>query len=129
MARPRFQITDEVIRQIETLSGYGLTLIQVAAVIGISERTLTRLKTNEEKVLSAVVRGKARAETFVGKTLFERAKDGDISAIRWWESTRAGRVAAIREIHEGVPQSPVTVTIALPDWTALIRSDPPADAA
>lgn len=89
--RPPFEITETVLKQIEQLAGYGLTLPQIAAVIGCCERTLRGKKSQEKTVFAALERGKAKAEGMIGKSLFERAKNGDVPAIKWWEMTRAGR--------------------------------------
>lgn len=83
------QIDENMLRQVEELAGYGLTLGQIAAVLGFSERTLHNKKTDE--LVAAIHRGKAKAAAIVGKSLFSRAKDGDVPAIRWWEMTREGR--------------------------------------
>lgn len=85
------EIDEQMIRQIEELAGYGLSMPQIAAVVGFSERTLHRRKNDHEAVEAALARGRARAAAIVGKALFQRAKDGDIPAIRWWEMTREGR--------------------------------------
>lgn len=82
-------IDENMLRQVEELAGYGLTLAQIAAVLGFSERTLHNKKTDE--LVAAIQRGKAKAAAIVGKSLFGRAKDGDVPAIRWWEMTREGR--------------------------------------
>jgi hypothetical protein len=88
---PEIGITDEVLRQAEELSGYGLSATQIAAVLGMGETTFHQ-KRNESRAFSeALERGKAKAAGIVGKALFLRAKDGDIGAIRWWEMTRQGR--------------------------------------
>jgi transcriptional regulator with XRE-family HTH domain len=81
----------DVLRQVEELAGYGLTQEQIAAVIGLSERTLRRRKEDTEVFSAAIQRGKAKASAEVGKSLFRRAKEGEVSAIRWWEMTRDGR--------------------------------------
>lgn len=98
MARPKFEITAKALQQIETLAGYGLTLAQIAAVIGTSEATLKRNKLEEASVLSALEAGRAKAQGIVGKSLFERARAGDVGAIRWWEMTRANR--SERQSHD-----------------------------
>lgn len=85
------EIDEQMIRQIEELAGYGLSMPQIAAVVGFSERTLHRRKNEYEAVEAALARGRARAAAIVGKALFQRAKDGDVPAIRWWEMTREGR--------------------------------------
>ena len=82
-------LDDNMLRQVEELAGYGLTMAQIAAVLGFSERTLHNKKTDE--LVAALQRGKAKAAAIVGKALFVRAKEGDVPAIRWWEMTREGR--------------------------------------
>jgi hypothetical protein len=85
------EITEDLLRQAEELAGYGLSMPQIAAVLGFCERTLHRRKNENESLLAALKRGRARAAAIVGKALFQRAKDGDVPAIRWWEMTREGR--------------------------------------
>lgn len=82
-------LDENMLRQVEELAGYGLTMAQIAAVLGFSERTLHNKKT--EELVAALQRGKAKAAAIVGKALFVRAKEGDVPAIRWWEMTREGR--------------------------------------
>lgn len=89
--RPPIEITDQMIRQIEVLAGYGLTEAAIAHVIGVDPRTFRRRKEDEERVLSALEKGKAVAEGVIGKALFQRAQAGDMTAVIWWERTRAGR--------------------------------------
>ena len=99
--RPRFELTEKVIAQIEQLAGYGLTLSQIAAVIGVSESTLRNKKKDEAAVFAALERGRAKAQGVVGSALFNRAKAGDVAAIRWWEMTRAGRSEKQAIEHSG----------------------------
>lgn len=91
MARPRIELTDDHIRQIESLAGYGLTEAAIARVLGMSHDTFTRRKQDHERVLRALEKGKAYAESIVGQALYIKAKSGDLGAIIWWEKTRAGR--------------------------------------
>lgn len=88
---PEITISDEVLRQAEELSGYGLSATQIAAVLGMCERTFHVKRETSASFNAALERGKAKAAGIVGKALFLRAKDGDIGAIRWWEMTRQGR--------------------------------------
>lgn len=85
------RLDENMLRQVEELAGYGLTLPQIAAVLGFSERTMHRKKDSDEALVAAIERGKAKAAAIVGKSLFGRAKQGDVPAIRWWEMTREGR--------------------------------------
>jgi predicted DNA-binding protein (UPF0251 family) len=117
MPRPRIDLTEHDIEQIELLAGYGLSIQQIGSVIGISKSTLDSRRATEKRVAEAVERGRAMAEAKIGKSLFERAIDGDIAAIRWWEMTRAKRSAEAKIEHTGTQ----TVTVApAPDWRALI---------
>jgi hypothetical protein len=109
MARPSIVLTDHDLEQIELLSGYGLSMPQICAVIGISKSTLDTKRATQARVAQAVERGRAVAESQVGKSLFDRAVDGDIAAIRWWEMTRAKRSAEAVIEHHGLP--PVVVYI------------------
>ncbi len=127
MARPiTIEITDKMLGQIETLAGYGLSLAQIAAVIGISEGSLVKKKTDEERVSKVLEAGRAKAQGRVGKSLFERAVEGDVAAIRWYEMTRAGRTAEAR-LHQSVEAK--VVMAKAPDWTALLGNRGPDDAA
>jgi len=114
MARPRKDFTDRDIGQIETLAGYGLSLTQIAAVMGVSESEF-QSRRNEPKVSVALEAGKAKAQGVVGKALYLRAKDGDIAAIRWWEMTRAKRKATQPEGDDGTTAITTKIIIERPD--------------
>ena len=126
MGRPvTIIITDEMLARIEMMAGWGLSLTQIAAVMGISERALLIKKANESRVNAALEAGKAKAQGRVGKSLFERAVEGDVAAIRWYEMTRAGRTAEAR--LQGDINAKV-VTAKAPDWRALIGNHGSDDA-
>ena len=114
MARPRKDFTAQDIGQIETLAGYGLTLAQIAAVVGISESEF-RTRRNEPLVSSALQSGQAKAQGVVGKALYLKAKEGDIAAIRWWEMTRAGRRATQPVGDDGTTAVKTTIRIERDD--------------
>ena len=77
---------------IERAAGYGLTQRQIAALLGISERTLTSYKGQDgNPVDAAVERGKAIVGNEVAEALVNKARTGDVAAIRWYEMTRQGR--------------------------------------
>ena len=111
MTKP-FIVDDKILGQIENLAGYGLTVPQIAAIIGCSDRCFRGKKANEDRVLSAFEKGKAKAQGIVGKSLFERAKAGSETAIIWWEKTRAQRY--------GVPSVEVADTDGAPTRFAVV---------
>ena len=114
MARKATEFTDRDIGQIETLAGYGLSLAQIASVMGISLKEF-ETRRNEEKVNRALEAGKSKAQGVVGKALYLRAKDGDVNAIRWWEMTRAKRRAMQPEGDDGTTAVKTTIKIERPD--------------
>jgi len=89
--RPPKVISEDMLRQIEALAGYGLNLEKICHVIDISYDTLKRRVADTDRVLQSIKRGRALAEGTVGKTLFEKAKEGDTGSIIWWEKTRADK--------------------------------------
>jgi hypothetical protein len=109
--KPPIVLTAEHLRQAEELSGYGLSMAQIAAVLGIGERTLYEKAANDPAISAALTRGKAKAAAIVGKALFLRAKDGDVKAIQWWEMTRDGRSAKVATEVSGPDKGPVRVEI------------------
>jgi IS30 family transposase len=97
--RPRIELTDEHIGQIERMAGYGLTEAAIARILGIHPNTFTQRKKDTERVAVALERGKALAESVIGEALYVKAKGGDVAAIKWWEMTRAGRHEKAETIH------------------------------
>jgi hypothetical protein len=82
--RPAFEPTPAERKQVEALSGYGLPIDQIGALVrdGISVDTL-RAHFNAE-----LQSGKAKANAQVGKTLFSKVMAGDTTAAIWWSKTQ-----------------------------------------
>ena len=82
--RPAFEPSETERKQVEALSGYGLPLEQIAVLVrkGISVETLTKNFAEE------LVSGKAKANSQVGRTLFQKATSGDTTAMIWWTKTQ-----------------------------------------
>lgn len=71
--------------QVKTLSGYGITLPQIASLIGVSVDTISARYTDE------LMLGRATADSQVVQSLFARAtKDKDTTAMIWWTKARMG---------------------------------------
>lgn len=97
MGRPRKIITDEHLRQIEALAGYGLTEAAIATVLDMDPATFRRKKADEARVMRALEKGKRVAESVIGQALYVKAKSGDLGAIVWWEKTRADRRETVKQ--------------------------------
>jgi hypothetical protein len=76
--------TDAERKQVEALSGYGLTVEMIRHLVrhGIALETLLAHFRAE---LDA---GKAKANAQVGKRLFQKVMDGDTTAMIWWTKTQ-----------------------------------------
>jgi len=81
--RLAFEPTDVERKQVEAMSGYGLPIEQIAILIrnGIDADTLRKHFVQE------LMRGKAKANAQIGKTLFQKAMSGDTTAAIWWSKT------------------------------------------
>lgn len=82
--RPAFVPTDADRKQVETLSGYGLPIDQIAVLVrdGISVDTLRAHFADELKS------GKAKANGQIAQTLFQKAKSGSETALIWWTKSQ-----------------------------------------
>jgi hypothetical protein len=82
--RPEFEPLDAERKQVEALSGYGLPIDQIAVLVrdGIHIDTLRKHFANE------LVAGKAKANSGIGRTLFQKAMGGDTTAMIWWSKTQ-----------------------------------------
>lgn len=82
--RPEFEPTGAERKQVEALSGYGLPIDQIAVLVrdGIHIDTLRKHFSNE------LVAGKAKANSGIGRTLFQKAMGGDTTAMIWWSKTQ-----------------------------------------
>lgn len=82
--RMAFEPTENERKQVEAMSGYGLPIEQIAVLVrdGIDADTLRKYFAKE------LIAGKAKANSGVGRTLFQKAMGGDTSAMIWWSKTQ-----------------------------------------
>jgi hypothetical protein len=82
--RPAFVPTEAERKQVEALSGYGLTVEMIRHLVrgGIALATLF------EHFRAEMDAGKAKANAQVGKRLFQKVMDGDTTAMIWWTKTQ-----------------------------------------
>jgi hypothetical protein len=71
-------------KQVEAMSGYGLPIEQIA-ILCAAALMLTRLR---KHFATELVAGKAKANSGVGRTLFQKAMGGDTAAMIWWSKTQ-----------------------------------------
>ena len=84
--RKAFEPTEQERRQVEALSGYGLPVAQIAALIrdGIHVQTLTAYFEKE------ILLGKAKANAGAAKSIYQKVMSGDPGMMRYWAATQLG---------------------------------------
>jgi hypothetical protein len=82
--RPAFEPTAAERKQVEALSGYGLPIEQIGALV----REGIHVDTLRAHFSSELVSGKSKANAQVGKTLFQKVMAGDTTAAIWWSKTQ-----------------------------------------
>jgi len=89
MGRKGFQITPEILQQVEKFAGQGLTQEQISHCIGISRDTFFKNKRNSEYFSDAIKRGQSKAISLVSNALFENAMSGNAVSQIFWLKNRA----------------------------------------
>lgn len=105
--RPAFEPTDHERKQVEAMSGYGLPIDQIAILVrnGIDSDTLRKHFATE------LVAGKAKANSGVGRTLFQKAMGGDTAAMIWWSKTQMKWKETQTHEHTGADGAPIVARI------------------
>lgn len=78
--RPSFKPTDEQRALVEQVAGYGLPEAQIAALVCIDIDADTLRKHFKQEL----AQGRARANSEIGKTLYQKAIGGDTASLIWW---------------------------------------------
>jgi len=86
--RPKFQITEEIIKQVEELAAQGLSQEQIGSVIGCSPDTICRKKKEYKNFAEAIKRGQHKGIANVTNALFQKAVAGDNAAMIFYLKNR-----------------------------------------
>lgn len=97
--RPRIQLSAIDLTTIENAARCGCTLEQIGHILGISEGKMSQFK-SDDAVCEAIKRAKADGIQQVGAALFNKAVSGDVTAMIWFEKTRARRSDRVTVIDE-----------------------------
>jgi len=73
MGRPKFEITPEVLEEVEEMAGRGLTVNQIAICLGVSPATIYNKQAQYLEFLETIKKGKAIGLSKVTNALFENA--------------------------------------------------------
>jgi len=88
MARPKTELTEEQIKELETLSAV-LNQKQIADYFGIPHRTFQAILERDEEVSASYKKGKSKAIASIAGGLLRQARDGNISAAIFYLKTQA----------------------------------------
>ncbi|MBX3490891.1 hypothetical protein [Parvibaculum sp.] len=88
--RPSHEPTAATRAAVKSMGGTGTPQENIARHIGIDSKTL-RLHYRDELDLSLI-----QANHNIGVKLYEKAMDGDLGALIWWDKTRGGKSEKVR---------------------------------
>jgi hypothetical protein len=115
VGRPKFEITDEVLLNVENLMTKGLTKEQASGMLGVSLSTFMLHQSENSEFSDAIKRGQARGIDAVTNALFEKATiDRDNTAMIFFLKNRAGWVDK-QEVATTVEQKHVIDLTRIPD--------------
>jgi len=126
MGRPKaFEVDDAMLSKVESLAAQGLTKEQIARSLGVSYNTLNERQKDYPEFLEAIKRGQAKGIATVSNALFQKAKDGDNTAMIFylknrdpdnWEDIQ-------KRQHLGDPDNPIEHRHALFEFNPVGRDD------
>jgi hypothetical protein len=100
--RPPHQPDDTMRRQVERMTGLGMTQDAISQIVQLDEKTLRRYYRRELDV------GAAKANMVIAGTLFQQAVNGGTAAAIFWMKCRGGW----REKHvDDTPLTEITVNV------------------
>ena len=89
VGRPKFEITEEVMSEVKTLAGQGLTVKQIASCLGVSPSTFYLKQAEFSEFSETIKKGQAIGLSKVTNKLFENAAvKGDNVAIIYYLNNR-----------------------------------------
>ena len=124
ITKPKIQID---LAKVESLAANGLTHEQIAAALGISERTLRSRKGEIADFADAIKRGKAKGIALVTNKLMESIKGGNMTGMIFFLKTQAGWKGT--NLHEvtGANGDPISLLLTQVQGNSLGVSQSTAD--
>ena len=104
--------TDQLRKLVESSSGLGLPHEQIAILVGIDDKTLRKHYRQELDI------GKAKANSQIAKTLYQKATAGDTTSLIWWTKAQMRWSETVKnEVTgaDGEPLQGIQVTFIKPD--------------
>jgi len=108
--------TDQLRKLVESSSGLGLPHEQIAILVGIDDKTLRKHYRQELDI------GKAKANSQIAKTLYQKATAGDTTSLIWWTKAQMRWSETVKnEVTgaDGEPLQGIQVTFIKPDDSTI----------
>jgi hypothetical protein len=86
--RPKWVPTDEINDQAQEMASRGLTVAQIADCLGLGERTVYEKQKDYPQFMQAIKKGRAEGLQSVSNALFEKATQGNVTAMIYYLKTR-----------------------------------------
>lgn len=101
MSGPKpIQVTPEMIKKAEALAAQGLTMEQIASVLGMGSTTLYVKQNEVPELQEAIKRGRHKGLATITNALFQKAKSGDNTAMIFYLKNRDPENWRDRRDHE-----------------------------
>jgi len=115
VGRPKFEITEEILKKTESLMAKGLTKEQCAGMLGVSVSTFMLYQAENSEFSESIKRGQSIGIDQVTNALYEKATvDKDNTAIIFYLKNRAGWVDK-QEVQSTVEQRHVIDLTGIPN--------------
>jgi nitrogen regulatory protein PII-like uncharacterized protein len=116
--KPKFNLTDEILKEIEILAGRGLTNEMIHNYYGVGKDTWYNAKIRCPEIEKAFQRGKARTISMVSGKLMEKIRHGSLEAIKFYLRTQAQWIDRAVQVSDNkgaaLPAPPLVITASDP---------------
>jgi len=86
--RPAWIPTNSICEQAREMASRGLTVAQIADCLGLGERTIYEKQNEFPQFMQAIKKGRAEGLNKVSNALFEKATQGNVTAMIYYLKTR-----------------------------------------
>lgn len=100
---------EKFLTMLEAMVGIGMSLKKIADIFGVDRKTIYRWAEKYPEISHVIKKGRAMGERTIIKSLFEKAKSGNVTAMIFWLCNRDPEhwrnIAKIDVEHKGKVES------------------------
>lgn len=104
-------INDDMLRKVENMASLGLTTKEIAVILDVSERTVTRYAEQEENFLSSIEKGAAKGVMHSAEKLRGHIEEGSLDATKFYLRCRGKWREADKEPPQQAQTAGTTVVV------------------